>query len=54
LEASNLDVEAVVLGAVLVFGFLVAAVLEEGDEDSGIGDAGCEQDVEGGEEGAPV
>lgn len=36
----------------LVFGFLVAAVLEQGDEDRGVGDECREEDVEGGEEGA--
>ena len=45
-------VESFALGAVLVFGFLVAAVLEQGDEDRGVGDECREEDVEGGEEGA--
>jgi hypothetical protein len=47
-------VEAVVLSAVLIFGFLVAAVLEEGNEDSDIGDAGYEESVEGSEKGVRV
>lgn len=46
------QVESFALGAVLVFGFLVAAVLEQGDEDRGVGDECREEDVEGGEEGA--
>ena len=45
-------VESFALGAVLVFGFLVAAVLQQGDEDRGVGDECREEDVEGGEEGA--
>ncbi len=45
-------VESLALGAVLVLGFLVAAVLEQRDEDRGVGDECREEDVEGGEEGA--
>ena len=38
----------------LVFRLLVAAILEEGAEDYSIGGEGCEEDVEGGDEGTEV
>ena len=45
-------VEAALGVAVLVLGLLVAAVLEQGAEHDGVGGEGCDEDVEGGEEGA--